>query len=587
MISFFKKDVRRADLSSELRLFRYACPYGKRLLLGMIFSMVSAGSLVGGLSRFGELLESSFMENASLTTTCLVLSVLLLLALLMGAGKFLSTYYLQWVGQRVVMDLRVEVFQHLQGLSVLSHTDNRTGDMISRVVSDTQMVQRAVSTVLTDLIRQPILFIGLLGYLVYLDWVLSIATLVLFPLCIAPVLILGKRVRRASRQGQERMADLSSVMQETLNGVYVVKAFCGEKREQKRFAAHCRGVFSRTMKMVRSRAVNEPIMTLFAMIGIGAALVYAKVSDMPWPDFITFALSLGLLYEPVKKLSKIHMVLQQSAAAGDRVFELLDTPLIVRERDGAAVFDETLEHVSFEHVSFSYGDQRKVFSDLSVVIPAGQSVALVGGSGAGKTTMVNLLLRFFDPCSGTVKFNQRDIRDLTLKSVRGSIGYVTQETFLFNDTVAANIAYGKPDATRDEIVSAAKRAHADVFIRLMPNGYDTRVGERGTRLSGGQRQRLAIARALITDPAVLVLDEATSALDTESERQVQAAIDELIGERTVVAIAHRLSTVIKCDQILVLGDGGIMEQGTHHELLSKSGDYKRLYEMQFYSPTVA
>ena len=274
-------------------------------------------------------------------------------------------------------------------------------------------------------------------------------------------------------------------------------------------------------------------------------------------------------------------MLQQSAAAADRIFELLDMPRNVTQKPDAIEFNEQLEKVSFENVSFAYDADRPVFEELNVSVAAGKSIALVGGSGAGKTTMVNLMLRFFDPDGGVLRLNNCDVRDMTLSSLRSYIGYVTQETFLFNETVAYNIAYGKPDATREEVIAAARMAHADEFIRNMPEGYDTVIGERGTRLSGGQRQRLSIARAVICNPPLLLLDEATSALDTESELQVQQAVEELMGHRTVFVIAHRLSTVIKCDQILVLGDGGVLERGTHRELLNKNGAYRRLYDLQF------
>jgi len=556
-------------------------PYRTRLILGAIFSMLSAGSMTGGLSQFRDALKQAFEADSSFFSLLLIGVVMATLVLLMGVGKFLSTYYLQWVGQRVVVDLRIGLFAHLQDLSLITHNSTRTGEMISRVVSDTQMVQRAVSTVLTDLVRAPIVLITVLSWLLYTDWLLTLGSLVVFPFCVAPVLFFGKRVRRASRQGQERMADLSSVMQEALSGVDVVKAFCGEEREHLRFASHCRGFFSRTMRIVRAKALNEPIITLVAAIGAAATLGYAKKTGMQWQELITFIGGLFLIYDPVKRLSKIHLVLQQSAAAADRIFELLDMPQNVQEKEDAVEFSEALESVHFDNVAFAYDEERPVFTDLNVLVEAGSSVALVGGSGAGKTTMVNLLLRFFDPDSGTIRLNSTDIKELTFSSLRRSIGYVTQETFLFNDTVAANISYGKPDATRDEVIEAARRAHADSFINEMPDGYDTVIGERGTRLSGGQRQRLSIARAIIGNPPILLLDEATSALDTESERLVQPAIEELMGECTVIVIAHRLSTVIKCNKILVLGKGGVLEEGTHSELFAREGAYRHLYDLQF------
>ena len=334
------------------------------------------------------------------------------------------------------------------------------------------------------------------------------------------------------------------------------------------------------MKVVQSKALIEPIIVLISGVGLVLALAYASRLGLRWNEFITMALALVMLYEPVKKLGKIHLSIEQSSAAADRIFEILDTPLLVADRPGAGTLDEPIQTITFDHVDFRYGEEP-VLADITLDVRAGERIALVGGSGAGKTTLVNLLPRFFDVTGGRILINGRDLRDLTLRSLRLKTGIVTQDTFLFSDTVAANIAYGLPEAPVEKIEAAARMAHAHEFVMEMPKGYDTEVGELGMLLSGGQRQRLAIARAVLNDPEILILDEATSALDTESERMVQAAIDALVEGRTVFAIAHRLSTIMNCNRIVVLDKGRIAEIGTHDVLLANNGIYRRLYDMQF------
>ncbi len=563
------------------RLAGYVRPHAGRLVVGTICGMLFAGSTTTLLLLLRRLLSGVFVERVdSFRAALTVAAVIPLLALLRGVGQFLSRYLVEWVGHRVVMDLRVAIFDHLQDLSLDFFSGRRTGELISRTSNDTSLVERAVATVLADLMQQPLVLIGAAAYLVWLDWRLAAASLVVFPLCLIPITTFGRRVRRHAREGQERLADLVSLLEETLTGVRIVKAFNMEDYERARFRERGASVFRRIMRLTRARVAVEPIIVTFAALWVSLLLIYAWGAQMAVQDFLSFAAALFVMYDPAKRLGNLHMNLQHSAAALDRIFEILDTPVTVADRPGAVVLSEPVREISFEKVEFAY-DHEPVLRGVTLRIQAGQRVAIIGASGSGKTTLVSLLPRFFDVTGGHVAINGRDVRDLTLKSLRSQIGLVTQETVLFNDTVAANIAYGMPDVPMGRIEEAARRAQADEFIRRLPAGYATVIGERGLRLSGGQRQRIAIARAILRNPPILILDEATSSLDTESERLVQAALDELVVGRTVLMVAHRLSTVIHADRIYVLDHGRLVEEGTHAELMERGGLYRRLYAQQF------
>ena len=568
------------DWGTYRRLIRYIQPYTTRLILGAVFGILCGGSTVGLLLSLKKTLAAVF-DPQSLSWAVIVASSLLLplFGLLLGLGNYLSTYYVAWVGNRVVMDLRTELFAHIHRLPMIYFSQSRTGELISRTTNDTLQVERAVSTVMIDLVREPFVLVATVGYLFWLDAKLATLSLVLFPICILPVALFGRRVRRFAREGQQKLGDLTSTLQETITGAKIVKAYGMEEKESSRFAGQAGAVFSRVMKVTRASAAIDPIVVTISFAGLALALLYARWAGMTQDQFFTFGAALVMMYQPVKKISKLHMAIQQGSGAADRIFELKDAPR-VEDGEGAVEFGEPIRRIEFDRVSFSYGEEP-VLADVSFQVEAGQCVAFVGSSGSGKTTLVNLLPRFFDVQSGRVLINGRDARSLTLKSLRRQIGIVTQETILFNDTVANNIAYGHPEASRDAIVEAARRAHAHDFIEQLPQGYETVIGERGLRLSGGQCQRLAIARALLRNPPILILDEATSALDTESERQVQAALDELMAGRTVFAIAHRLSTIMHANLILVLDKGSIVERGTHQELLARGGVYKYLYDLQF------
>jgi len=591
-----------------LRLLARTRPCLGRLLLAVVFGGMFGGSIFGmfaaargGMSRIFGGTATPLNEAASAwvarwyaggldhdgLVTGLLLALLLFFVILRGVGFFLSKYLIEWVAQYVILGLRNEVFARILRLPLLYFTSSRTGELMSRTLNDTQLIERGITEVICDLVQQPFVLIAAAAALCITDLRLAVYSLVLFPVCILPIRIFGRRVRRHARAGQERMADLSSLQQEVVSGAAIVKAFGTEVREEERFGRLSHDFFRRQIKITAAKAAMSPLIEVLAAFGACAILVYARRTGLDLPSLTVFLAAMFFMYAPVKRLSRVHLFIQQGSAAAERIFAILDTPDTVCDLPGARELAGPIREIRYERVAFAYGPgQPPVLSGIELTARAGELIALVGSSGSGKTTLVNLLPRFFDPVSGRVLLDGRDLREFTLASLRRRIGLVTQETILFNDTVFRNIAYGEPAATREEVEAAARKAHAHDFILAMPNGYDTVIAERGLLLSGGQRQRLAIARALLRDPPILILDEATSALDTESERAVQAAINEAMQGRTVFAIAHRLSTIQRADQILVLDQGVIAERGRHEELLARDGIYRRLYHLQFEPQTM-
>jgi len=506
--------------------------------------------------------------------------------LLKGIGSYASSYLMADVGQRVVMDLRNALYRHILNQSAGFFAHGATGRLLSRINNDVGQVQQAVSETAGDLARESLALVGYTALLFYYDARLAIVCLTGAPLIVYPLTRLGQRVRRTTRRSQEALEQLSHLSAEAFTGHRIVKAFGTEQHETEKFARAGYHLFRTNMKVTAALSSLPPLMELIGGFGMAGAIVYGSsqiaAGRLTPGQFALFIGTLFLMYGPAKKLSRVNANLQQAIAASERIFEMLDTHTEVKEQPNAAAMAPFQDRIEFRDVGFAYDDQHTdILCGVTFTVQAGQMVAVVGRSGAGKTTLVNLLPRFYDVTAGAILIDGVDLRDVTIASLRSQVGIVTQDTVLFDDTIAKNIAYGSPRATREQVEAAARAANAHEFVAALPGGYDTMIGERGQRLSGGQRQRLAIARALLKNAPILVLDEATSALDTESELLVQEALANLMMNRTSFVIAHRLSTIRRADAIVVLERGRIVEIGRHDDLLARTdGTYATLYQLQ-------
>lgn len=505
--------------------------------------------------------------------------------LVQGIFDYSYKYLLEKVGQSVIRDLRNSIYKHIQSLPLAFFHRTPTGELISRIISDVTLIQGAVSNVLVGIIKDAFQIFFLIFVIFYMNWRLALIAMILLPAIIYPIVNFGRRHRRLSRSNQQTTAQVSNILYETITGTRIVKAFCMEKYEVNRFAETLDRLFTIVMRDTRIGAISHPLMQLLGGIGISLVVWYGGsqvLSGISTPGtFFSFLTALIMIYEPLKGISRVNSTLQQGIAAAERVFHVLDVEPDVVEKKDAEELPLIKEKIEFNDVSFRYNNEAEVLRGINLKVKVGEVLALVGPSGGGKSTLVNLIPRFFDVSSGSLMIDGTDIRNVSLYSLRSQIGMVTQQTILFNDTVRNNIAYGSPDATYDQVKDAARAAHALNFIQQLPDGFDTVIGESGARLSGGERQRISIARAILRNAPVLILDEATSSLDTESEREVQQAIENLVQSRTTFVIAHRLSTIRNAHRIIVIQDGSIVEEGTHETLLPLGGVYKMLYDMQF------
>jgi subfamily B ATP-binding cassette protein MsbA len=570
-----------------LRLLSYVRPYWRAFAVSMLGMAVVAASEPALPALMKPLLDGTFVKRDPEIIRLMPIAILVLFAV-RGTANFIGSYAITWVGNKVVLDLRKAMFERLLTLPAGFYSDHPAGNLLSKITYDVTQVTRAATNVVTVAVKDILTILGLLGWLLWLDWRLTLLTLVTVPAIVAIVRVLSKRLRHSSRESQFAMGDLTQVLEEAIEGQQEVKLFGGQAYEATRFSKGADRVRRFAMKQASAAAINVPLVQMVAasavalMVFLATRQASADVASVG--GFVSYIIALLMLTAPLKRLTSVNEHLQRGLAAAESVFGMMDEKS--EEDRGTRELGRARGELRFERVRFRYpGRTTDALVDIDLTVRPGETVALVGQSGSGKTTLVSLVPRFYHPTSGRIRVDGQDAQDIRLTSLRENIALVSQRVVLFNDSVAANIAYGDMrNADHDRIVAAAEAAHAMEFIQALPQGLETPIGENGVKLSGGQRQRLAIARALLRDAPILILDEATSALDTESERHVQAALNTLFEGRTTLVIAHRLSTIERADRIVVLDRGRIAEIGNHRELLDHGGVYARLYYMQFESP---
>jgi len=559
-------------------------PYHTKLLLAM-GGMIAVGGF-NALQAYmvKPLLDEIFVNHDARLLHLLPLG-LIAIFFVKGLFFFMYSYLLEMVGQCVIRDLRNKIYTHLHDMPLHFFHQHPTGELISRIMNDVTMLQGSVTHALIRTLRDFFSVIGLVGVIFFMDWRLALVSMLFLPMAAVPIVVFGKKFRRISTTYQTKIGEATSQLHETIAGVRIVKAFGMEQFEKQRFGAKMQGIMDTLMMETKYSCLSHPMIEFLGGIGMAMIIWFGGTQVLQGNStpgsFMSFLTALIMLYEPVKGVSKINTTIQQGLAASTRIFTLLDLQPDIREAAEAVVLKPFKSSIVFADVSFHYENNETVIKHLNLRVNRGEVLAVVGPSGSGKTTLANLLPRFYEVSEGAVRIDDVDIRQATFASLRSQMALVTQQTILFNDTVRNNIAYGRPDCPEEKIIEAARSAFALDFIMELPQGFDTIIGESGARLSGGQQQRISIARALLKDAPILILDEATSALDTESEREVQKALENLMQNRTTIVIAHRLSTIQNADRIIVLKDGQLVEEGTHGELLALRGEYSGLYNLQF------
>ncbi len=579
MGSFFNINLK----SRHRQIFGLIKGHRGRFFLSMFCSLLISATTAASAWLLEPAINLIFIEKNMLMVNLFPL-VIIGLYMIRGVGIYGQEYLMSFVGQDIIRKLRNRLYNRIQDLPISFFQQEKTGVLMSRITNDVNIIRAMVSDTVKAALRDCFSIFLLIGVIFYRDWQLAIIAVVIMPVAFMPVVKFGRRVRKFSTRSQEAMADMSAFLHETFAGNKIVKAFGMEPYEKERFADKAMALFHLEIKNVRSKALSPAVMEMFAGLGIAFILWYGGtkvVAGTSTPGtLISFIAAVAFLYDPIKKLSRANNIIQEGLAATDRVYDVIETETTIREAENAVHIQKAPHRVVFDHVHFRY-DTVDVLHDISLSVTSGEVLALVGMSGGGKSTLVNLIPRFFDVSQGRILIDDRDVRSISLTSLREQIAIVSQEPILFNDTVRNNIAYGRPGATDADIAAAARAAYAYDFVQRFPKKFETTIGELGSRLSGGEKQRLCIARAILKDAPILILDEATSSLDTEAEMWVQKALENLMKGRTTFVIAHRLSTIAHADRIVVLVGGRITETGTHAALLAANGDYRKLHDMQF------
>ena len=571
-------------MKNYIRLMNYIRPYVKHLAFAIVCIVLAAAANLYVPWIIKDMIDKVLMER-DMAMLNLIAGGIIVVFFFRGIFYYGQSYLVSFVGQRVVIDIREALFEKFQRMPLAYFDRHQTGEIMSYVTNDVQALQNALVDKLIELVTESSVLVGSIVLMFYLDWKLTLITLITVPLVGQAMNIFGKKLKKSGIVIQERLADINSLLQESISAVRVVKSFVRERHEIARFHRQNELNFQAEMKNVQLTSLLTPTVEFLAAITVtfilwigGYEVVQGDLTAGALVAFLTYAVNLA---NPVKRISRIYGTVQRAMAAADRVFDVIDMEETIHDKEGAVPLPEIEGRVAVKDVSFSYKEGAPALSHVSLEASPGQLIAFVGPSGAGKSTIANLIPRFYEVNEGVIEIDGHDVRDVTLDSLREQIGIVPQETMLFSSSVRENIRYGRLDATDEEIEEAARAANAEEFILQLPEGYETKIGERGLNLSGGQRQRIAIARAILKNPRILILDEATSALDTESEKIVQAALDKLMVGRTSFAIAHRLSTIFNADCIYVINGGRIVERGTHAELLAAGGLYSTLYHIQF------
>jgi subfamily B ATP-binding cassette protein MsbA len=565
------------------RLFRYLLPYKKKLLVAIFFSVVVGVIATSPVPLIQKTFDDIFVEKNFFMLKVIPIGLVVLYAIKAFLVYFQNIIILG-ITWELVVSMREKLFAHIHKLPFIFFEDNETGQLMSRIMNDVNIMQSTITRMLKEIIQNTITLIALLGWVFYLKWDWALISICIFPIMTLPIGNIARKLKKLSHKGQEILADLSSTILESFSGIKVVRAFGMEDMESQKFNSFSNSFLKIMKKDVKYVEIPSPFLEFLGVVSVSIILWYGgfqvltdKVSQ---GTFIAFIVGLFMMYAPLRLLIKLYAKIQTSLAAAERVFYILD---LEEEKinEGSLELFGLKKSIEYQGISFKYPSRdTQVLSEINIVLEKSKILAIVGMSGSGKTSLVDLLFRFHDPLSGEILIDGINIKNYTLKSLRGSLSLVSQETFLFNDTIRKNIAYGRPDASEVDIVEAAKAAHVDLFANSFDDGYDTIIGERGVKLSGGQRQRISIARAILRNSSILVLDEATSALDSESEKSVQGALNNLMEDRTTFMIAHRLSTIKHADSIIVLDKGKIVEVGTHEKLLSNCGLYQKYYQMQ-------